>query len=98
MASDDMHIESIKDAYSMYTSHRRVRHYFAMLLMHCQPSNPQKLFDTVLDYLFPPRAANTATDIVKTEAERREIVLRHVEYYLRLNDKTCKFVCILNFN
>jgi len=82
---------SLSDAEIQYMSDRQLQHYFAMLLAHSRPADPQKLFDQFLDRLLPPKPANENSE-PKSVEERRLELLCNLEYYLRTIGSSCRFL------
>ncbi|KAL3110874.1 hypothetical protein niasHT_014811 [Heterodera trifolii] len=56
--SDEVFRRAMQEACAEMSNLKRLQHYFAMLLAHAHPSNPQALFDEFLDEMNPPTAAN----------------------------------------
>jgi len=90
LKSDSMFYAAMQDACKEYSSGLKLIRYFAMLLIHAHPENPQKLFDAFLDQMFPPPAAPTSKDAPLPKDVRRRLVMRKLEYFLRTYEKSSK--------
>jgi hypothetical protein len=86
MESDDMYIESMQEACAEKMNLRVLQHYFAMMLFHCNPSKPMKLFDKFLDEMLPPPINADPAN----QRARKLKVLCNLEYYLRGMGTTCR--------
>lgn len=91
LESDEIFIRAMKDACIEKMSLKRLQHYFAMLICHGQPSDPQHLFELFLDEMYPQPAANTFNRPLAVES-RRSCVLRNLEYYFNCMGTSCRFV------
>jgi hypothetical protein len=78
------------DACSQYSSSIQLHRYFAMLVYHSQPQNPQALFDRFLDDLFPAPAVNDPQREPLSVEYRRGQVMKNLEYFFRSLGKDCK--------
>lgn len=85
-----MILKTFEDANDQIKNDRQLRSYFAMLIVNCQPSNPKDLFEKCLDKLFPPPVARDRDEPLLSEFERKQTVLRDLEYYLRELGTTCE--------
>lgn len=90
MQGDEHCVKSLEDANAFFMSSKRLRNYFAMLVYHCRPSDPQKLFDEHLDMLYPPISAKSIRHNPPTLEQRREETLRELEYHFRNLDSSCE--------
>src|SRR4051812_37870356 len=64
---DEMHRRSLRDAANQYMGIRKLRHYFAMILAHWQPSDPQALFEEFWEEMNPLAALNNSRAQPKTD-------------------------------
>uniref|UniRef100_A0A183C067 Helitron_like_N domain-containing protein n=1 Tax=Globodera pallida TaxID=36090 RepID=A0A183C067_GLOPA len=58
LESDVIFRRSMREACAEKSNFKQLQHYFAMLLCHARPAEPQELFDEFLDEMNPPFAAN----------------------------------------
>jgi hypothetical protein len=86
MDSDDIYIETMQEACAEKMNLRRLQHFFAMLLFHCTPSKPMKLFDDFLDEMLPPPINADHGN----QRARKLKVLSTLEYYFRGMGTTCR--------
>jgi hypothetical protein len=86
MESDDIYVEAMQEASAEKMNLRTLQHFFAMLLFHCNPTKPMKLFDDFLDEMLPP-PVNAEPNNKKA---RKIKVLCNLEYYFRNLGSTCR--------
>ena len=91
LESDEMHYRAMNDAEVEMSSFRQLQRYFAMLLYHARPNNPQQFFDHFVDKMNPPVALNNPMINPKSEAIRRAEILRNLEYYFNCMGSSCKY-------
>jgi hypothetical protein len=84
-----LHAGAMRDACAEKSNLKQLQHYFAMLIVHARPSDPQKLFDDFLDEMNPPVASNDPRIQPKTIDRRRGEVMRNLEYYFRCLGTRC---------
>ena len=89
LESDEMFVRAMEDANAEKFSLKKLQHYFARLIVHARPSDPQKLFDAFLDSLYPPFSAGDANAVRKSDEERKGEVLRNLEYFFRCMGTSC---------
>jgi hypothetical protein len=65
---------------------RRLQHFFAMLIFHCNPSKSMLLFDKFLDEMLPPPINADHGN----QRARKLKVLSTLEYYFRGMGTTCR--------
>lgn len=75
-ASDEMFVGAMRDACAERPSLRRLQHYFAMVIYHGRPCDPQRLYEMFLDEMLPP-ASNGSYSRDYRMAE----VSKNLEYY-----------------
>ncbi|KAL3118683.1 hypothetical protein niasHT_006511 [Heterodera trifolii] len=80
--SDEVFRRAMHEACAEMSNLKRLQHYFAMLLAHAHPSNPQALFDEFLDEMNPPVATNHPGAVPKSAEVRAAEVMLNLEYYL----------------
>jgi hypothetical protein len=97
LESDDIYVKAMTDACIQESNLHSLRRYFANLLFHCTPSNPQKMFDDFLDELFPPPAVNDPNAQPMSIEYRRGKVLRELEFYFRCQGTNCRLDLIFLF-
>lgn len=90
LASDAIFIRSMQDACADNPSFKRLQHYFAMLLFHSRPSDPQSLFNQFLDEMNPPVAVADPSVQPKSVVTRRAEVMRNLEYFLNCMGSSCR--------
>jgi hypothetical protein len=90
LESDELHAGAMRDACAEKSNLKQLQHYFAMLLVHARPSDPQKLFDDFLDEMNPPAASNDPKILPKSMETRRGEVLRNLEYFFRCMGTSCR--------
>jgi hypothetical protein len=83
LESDEIYVGAMRDACNQISNMRRLRRYFANLLNHCQPSDPQKLFDMFLDEMFPAPSVNDPNAQPLSREFRISKVMCELEYYFR---------------
>ena len=86
MESDEVFARAMKDACDEKMNFKSLQHYFAMLIVHASPSNPQKLFDEFLDEMNPPVISNNPKSLERRKGE----VMRNLEYYFNCMGKTSR--------
>lgn len=90
-ASDEIFEKSMNDAINENASFRKLQRYFALMIYHGKPSNPQALFDKFLDKMNPPRSGDHISNPKSRETRRAE-VMRNLEYYLNCLNTTSRCV------
>jgi hypothetical protein len=99
LASNSLWERNLGDAAREFTSRRRFAFFFAATIVHGQPPDPLALLERpnpywadqpLFDKIILPPSHGTETDTQK--AERRERVLRRLEYYFRQMGKSCAAV------
>ena len=91
LESDEMFADAMYDACDEHMSLTRLQHYFAMMLVHGQPSDPQKLFDTFLDEMLPHRVGRDPNDAQRSRELRKGEVMLNLEYYFNCMDTSCRY-------
>uniref|UniRef100_A0A914I8I8 ATP-dependent DNA helicase n=1 Tax=Globodera rostochiensis TaxID=31243 RepID=A0A914I8I8_GLORO len=81
LESDLIFRRSMREACAEKSNFKQLQHYFAMLLCHARPAEPQELFDEFLDEMNPPFAANNPAIRPKSVAFRGAEVMRNLEYF-----------------
>ena len=66
-----------------------LQHYFAMLIIHTQPKNPQQLFDDYFDDLYPPLPCDSDEPTL-TEQERKDRLMKNLEYFFNCMNKSTR--------
>ncbi|KAL3125241.1 hypothetical protein niasHT_005847 [Heterodera trifolii] len=79
---DELFVRSMQEACSEMSNLKRLQHFFAMLIAHAHPSEPQKLFDQFLDEMNPAAAGAYPGAMPKSIALRAAEVMRNIEYFL----------------
>ncbi|KAL3115858.1 hypothetical protein niasHT_007158 [Heterodera trifolii] len=79
---DQLFVRSMQEACSEMSNLKRLQHFFAMLIAHAHPSEPQKLFDQFLDEMNPPAAGAYPGAMQKSIALRAAEVMKNIEYFL----------------
>ncbi|KAL3105716.1 hypothetical protein niasHT_029001 [Heterodera trifolii] len=79
---DELFVRSMQEACSEMSNLKRLQHFFAMLIAHAHPSEPQKLFDQFLDEMNPPVAGAYPGAMPKSIALRTAEVMKNIEYFL----------------
>ncbi|KAL3073743.1 hypothetical protein niasHS_015485 [Heterodera schachtii] len=79
---DELFIRSMQEACAEISNLKRLQHFFAMLIAHANPSEPQKLFDQFLDEMNPPVAGAHPGAIPKSIGLRTTEVMKNIEYFL----------------
>jgi hypothetical protein len=90
LESDSLHAGAMRDACAEKSNLKQLQHYFAMLIVHARPSDPQKLFDDFLDEMNPPVASNDPQILPKSNERRRGEVMRNLEYFFRCMGTSCR--------
>uniref|UniRef100_A0A183C066 ATP-dependent DNA helicase n=1 Tax=Globodera pallida TaxID=36090 RepID=A0A183C066_GLOPA len=80
LACDAIFAGAMRDACVELTG-KKLQRYFAMLIHHGGPSNPQQLFDDFLDEMNPSFAPNNPSINPKSVEVRRAEVMRNLEYF-----------------
>uniref|UniRef100_A0A914I8K2 ATP-dependent DNA helicase n=1 Tax=Globodera rostochiensis TaxID=31243 RepID=A0A914I8K2_GLORO len=89
LENDIIFAGAMRDACIDNMNLNKLQHFFAMLIAHGRPSDPQKLFNTFLDQMRPHRAG-VDPDIPSQSLERRRgEVMRNLEYYLTCMSTSC---------
>lgn len=83
LESDEIYVGAMRDACNQISNLRRLRRYFASLLLYCQPSNPQAMFDLFLDEMFPAPSLNDPNAQPMSREYRVAKVMTELEYYFR---------------
>ena len=91
LESDSVYAGAMDDACADIMALSRLQHYFAMLLFHCKPSDPQTLFDRFLDQMRPHKAGIDHNDPEQSRLFRRGEVLKSLEYFFNCMDTSCRF-------
>ena len=86
-SSDEIFARAMQDAIIEKPNFKKLIHYFALMVHHGRPSNPQALFDRFLDDMNPPRSANNNA-MPKSKETRRAEVMRTLEYYFNCLGKS----------
>ena len=76
LQSDDAFKRAMDDFCVEISNSNKLQRFFAMLIVHGKPSDPQKMFDDYLDQMFPALPSNEDT----TEL-RRGKVMCNLEYF-----------------
>lgn len=92
LESDDIYIRAMQDASIDKSNFKHLQHYFAMIICHCQPSNPQNLFDLFLDDMNPPNAINDPNALPRSKERRKIEVLKNLEYFFHCMGTSCAYV------
>lgn len=79
---------AMRDACAQHMSDKRLIHYFAMLLLHAAPSDPQRMLELFLDALNPQLCPINVQP--KSVEIRISEVLRILEYFLRGMGSSCR--------
>lgn len=82
LESDAIYARAMADACAERPNLRKLQHYFAMLICHSHPNDPQTFFDDFLDEMNPPVSSNDPHFQPKSRDVRKGEVMRNLEYYL----------------
>lgn len=88
--SDEIYARAMEDACVEKSNFTQLQRFFALLICHSRPSNPQKLFDEFLDSMNPPIATNNPNIIPKSKSTRENEVLRNLEYFFNGMGSSCR--------
>jgi hypothetical protein len=88
LESDQIFIDAMNDALIDKPSLRQLRQYFAMLIFHGGPTDPQSMFDKFLDDLYPPPAAPHGQEPISQQL-RKDEVMRYLEYFFNSMGTKC---------
>uniref|UniRef100_A0A914I102 ATP-dependent DNA helicase n=1 Tax=Globodera rostochiensis TaxID=31243 RepID=A0A914I102_GLORO len=91
LACDAIFAGAMRDACVELTG-KKLQRYFAMLINHGGPSNPQQLFDDFLDEMNPSFAPNNPAINPKTVEVRGAEVMRNLEYFFNCMGTTSRDV------
>ena len=91
LESDELYRKAMSDANVEKSNLKQLIHYFAMLLFHCNPSDPQKLFNDFLDDMYPPPAANDENAAPISQERRKQKVMCTLEYFFRCLGTTSRY-------
>jgi hypothetical protein len=93
LADDAMFVGAMEDACNQLMGRQQLQRYFAMLVCHANPSDPQKLLDDFLDKIYPAPTMNDGKgrhpEPPSREFRRKE-VLKCLEYYFRAQGTSCR--------
>uniref|UniRef100_A0A183CL31 ATP-dependent DNA helicase n=1 Tax=Globodera pallida TaxID=36090 RepID=A0A183CL31_GLOPA len=67
----------------------KLQHFFAMLIAHGKPSDPQQLFNTFLDQMRPHKSGVDPDIPTQSMEVRRGEVMRNLEYYFTCMSTSC---------
>jgi hypothetical protein len=84
----------MEDACTQIMSDRQLQRYFAQLIYNAVPVDPAALLKRFLDKLCPIPAVNAAAGQIRlpmTVEQRRNKVLKNLEYYLRCFGSSCRY-------
>jgi len=84
--NNDLWIKTCKEASDEIKNSFSFRRWFAVLLFHVTPSDPQQVFEQCLDLLVTPLPNGD------NESRRRETALQHIEYVLRQFNSSCETI------
>ena len=87
---DEIFKSAMQDAVAEKMSNSKLQHYFAMLIVHGQPSDPQTLFDTFLNDMNPPVSISHPDQRPKSIERRRAEVMRNLEYFFNCLNSSSK--------
>ena len=90
LESDEIFKRAMEDAVAEKMSNSKLQHYFAMLIVHAQPSDPQALFDAFLNDMNPPFSTNHPDYQPKSIERRRAEVMRNLEYFFNCFNSSSK--------
>lgn len=90
LESDEMFRRAMEDACAEKMNFKQLQHYFAMLILHAHPANPQALFNDFLDEMNPPAAVNDPNARPKSADQRGAEVMRNVQYFLNCMGASCE--------
>lgn len=99
LQSDSLIINAMQDACTQISNQNALIQYFAMLLCHSNPSDPQALFDRFLEEIFPAPTVNNCRGNVQqplSKEYRAAYVMRKLEYHLRCQGTDSMF-CFPSF-
>uniref|UniRef100_A0A1I7YH27 ATP-dependent DNA helicase n=1 Tax=Steinernema glaseri TaxID=37863 RepID=A0A1I7YH27_9BILA len=74
--SDAFWRQTLSEGAAQLVSTEHFCRFFALLLFHCRPSNPEDLFEQFLDRILPPNQSATLAD-------RRTLAFRYIAFYLQ---------------
>lgn len=94
LESDAMFTMAMEDACAEKMSLKKLQHYFALLLYHGRPSNPQKLLEGFLDEMNPQICPGDPNFRPKSVERRMGEVLRNLEYFFRCMGSTCRYLIL----
>ncbi|KAL3071933.1 hypothetical protein niasHS_017226 [Heterodera schachtii] len=80
--SDELFKRTMREACAEISNLKRLQHFFAMLIAHAHPSEPQRLFDEFVDEMNPPVAGAYPGAVPKTHARRAAEIMKNIEYFL----------------
>jgi hypothetical protein len=94
--SDDLLERTVKEALDTKMSKSASIRYFAMILVHCEPSDPAALLEKFVDDIWPPGVLQPGDAVPRShEKEYRKLaIMKRLEYYLREQGTSCKYVHI----
>lgn len=92
LESDELFRRTLDEACDEISNRRRLWHYFASLVYHSRPADPQALLDEFLDKLNPPRVAHGRNDFPSTVEQRRAEVMRSIEYHLNCMGSSTRWI------
>ena len=90
LRSDEIFISAMEDACAEIMSLKKLQHYFALLIFHARPADPQKLFEKFLDEMNPQICPTDPNIHPKSIERRRGEVLRNLEYFFRCMGSCCR--------
>jgi hypothetical protein len=98
LESDALFARAMQDACDEMPNFRRLQHYFAMLIFHSRPSDPQQLFYDFLEQMNPPLSVNNNSYPPKSYEMRKGEVMRNLEYFFNCMGTSCMYMfCICLF-
>src|SRR5581483_4734651 len=71
---------------------RQLRHLFAMILLHCQPTAPEKLWNSYKTFLYEDilYRNHQSTQNIQDNITIEHMALNQLNHYLQLNGKSLK--------
>ncbi|KAL3091075.1 hypothetical protein niasHS_005038 [Heterodera schachtii] len=97
LENDYIFAGAMRDACTDKMDLNKLQHYFALLIVHGRPSNPQKLFEDFIDHMRPHRSGVDDDDQARSLETRRGEVMRNLEYYFNCMDTSCSYTVVLSF-
>lgn len=88
LESNEFFQKTLDDAEAQHMSDRDLQRYFARLVFHGIPADPQALFNYFLDKMLPQPPDGIPANVSR-EIRRRKVV-RNLEYFFRCMGTSCK--------